>query len=48
MLRGYKDVVKTLIDAGADVARDKDDLLELAKDKAEIKAMIQDALRPKR
>jgi ankyrin repeat protein len=48
VLRGYKDIVKTLIDAGADVARDKDDLLELAKDKPEIKAMIENAVKAKR
>jgi hypothetical protein len=48
VLRGYKDVVKTLIDAGSDVKRDKDDLLDLAKDKPEIKAMIEEAVRKKK
>jgi hypothetical protein len=48
VLRGYKAVVKTLIDAGAGVQRDKKDLLELAKDNPEIRAMIEEAARKKR
>ena len=48
VLRGYKDEVEVLIDAGADVARDKKDLLEMAKDKPEIKAMIEAATRKKK
>jgi len=47
VLRGYKDVVKALIDAGADVQRDKKDLLETAKDKPEIKAILEQALKKK-
>lgn len=47
VLRGYKDVVRLLLDAGADVQRDKKDLMELAKDKPEIKAMLRQALRKK-
>lgn len=47
VLRGYKDVVRALLDAGADVQRDKKDLLELAKDNPEIKAMLEQALRKK-
>jgi ankyrin repeat protein len=48
VLRGYKDVVKTLIAAGADVQRDRKDLLELAKDKPEIKAMLEAATKQKK
>ena len=45
ILRGYKDIVETLLAAKADVQRDKDDLLALAADKPEIKAMLEKAMK---
>lgn len=47
ILRGYKEIVAALIDAGTDVQRDKDDLLQLAEDKPEIKAMLEKAMQAK-
>lgn len=47
VMRGYVDVVRTLIDAGADVKRDQKDLLEYAKENAEITAMLEAALKKK-
>lgn len=45
ILRGYKEIVETLLEAGTDVQRDKEDLLALAADNAEIKEMIEKAIR---
>jgi hypothetical protein len=47
ILRGYKDIVAALLAAGTDVQRDKDDLLMLAADKPEIKAMLEKAMQAK-
>lgn len=47
VLRGYAEIVRTLLDAGADVKRQKDMLLELSKDNAEVRAMIEKALKKK-
>jgi hypothetical protein len=44
ILRGYKEIVETLLAAKADVQRDKEDLLALAEDKPEIKALIVKAI----
>lgn len=44
ILRGYKEIVETLLAAKADVQRDKEDLLALAEDKPEIKALIEKAI----
>lgn len=44
ILRGYKEIVEALLAAKADVQRDKDDLLALAADKPEIKAMLEKAI----
>lgn len=45
ILRGYKEIVAALLAAGTDVLRDKDDLLNLAADKPEIKEMLEKAIR---
>ncbi len=45
ILRGYKEIVETLLAAKADVQRDKEDLLTLAADKPEIKAMLEKAMK---
>lgn len=45
ILRGYKEIVAALIAAGTDVQRDKEDLLALAEDKPEIKAMLEEAMK---
>ena len=45
ILRGYKEIVEALIAAGTDVLRDKEDLLNLAADKPEIKEMLEKAIR---
>lgn len=47
ILRGYTEIVAALLEAGTDVQRDKDDLLALAADKPEIKAMLEKALAKK-
>jgi hypothetical protein len=47
VMRGYAEVVRTLLDAGADVKRDEKDLLEFAKEYAEITAMLKAALKKK-
>jgi hypothetical protein len=47
VMRGYAEVVRTLIDAGADVKRDQKELLDFAKDNAEITAMLKAALKKK-
>jgi hypothetical protein len=44
ILRGYQEIVAKLIAAGTDVQRDKEDLLALAADKPEIKAMLEKAI----
>lgn len=44
ILRGYKEIVEALLAAKADVQRDKDDLLALAADKPEIKALLEKAI----
>jgi hypothetical protein len=44
ILRGYTEIVETLLAAKADVQRDKEDLLALAADKPEIKAMLEKAM----
>jgi len=44
ILRGYTEIVEALIEAGTDVQRDKEDLLALAADKPEIKAMLEKAM----
>jgi hypothetical protein len=44
ILRGYKEIVSALIAAGTDVLRDKEDLLNLAADKPEIKEMLEKAI----
>jgi hypothetical protein len=44
ILRGYQEIVAALLAAGTDVQRDKEDLLALAADKPEIKAMLEEAL----
>lgn len=46
VLRGHKEIVKALLDAGTDVRTDKAALLELTKD-PEIRAMIEAAARKK-
>ena len=43
ILRGYKEIVEALLAAGTDVLRDKEDLLNLAADKPEIKEMLEKA-----
>lgn len=48
ILREYKEIVAALLAAKADVQRDKDDLLALAADKPEIKAMLEKAIAPTR
>jgi hypothetical protein len=48
ILRGYKEIVAALLAAGADVQRDKEDLLMLAADMPEIKAMLEKALAAKK
>ena len=45
ILRGYKEIVAALLAAGTDVLRDKEDLLNLAADKPEIKEMLEKAIR---
>jgi hypothetical protein len=45
VLRGYKEIVETLIATGADLKRDKEDLLTLAADKPEIKAILLKAMK---
>ena len=45
ILRGYTEIVAALIAAGTDVQRDKEDLLALAADKPEIKAMLEAAMK---
>lgn len=45
ILRGYTDIVAALIAAGTDVLRDKEDLLNLAADKPQIKEMLEKAIR---
>jgi Ankyrin repeats (3 copies)/Ankyrin repeat len=45
ILRGYKEIVEVLLAAGTDVLRDKEDLLNLAADKPEIKEMLEKAIR---
>lgn len=45
ILRGYKEIVEALLAANADVQRDKEDLLALAADKPEIKAMLEKAMK---
>lgn len=45
ILRGYQPIVAALLEAGTDVQRDKDDLLALAADKPEIKAMLEAAMK---
>jgi len=45
ILRGYKEIVEALLAAGTDVQRDKEDLLALAADKPEIKAMLEAAIK---
>ncbi len=45
ILRGYKEIVEALLAAGTDVLRDKEDLLNLAADKPEIKEMLEKAIR---
>jgi hypothetical protein len=45
ILRGYKEIVAALLAAGTDVQRDKEDLLTLAQDKPEIKAMLERAMK---
>ena len=47
ILRGYKEIVAALLEAGTDVQRDKEDLLALAADKPEIKAMLEKAIAKK-
>lgn len=47
ILRGYTEIVAALIAAGTDVQRDKEDLLALAADKPEIKAMLEKAMAEK-
>lgn len=47
ILRGYTEIVAALLAAGTDVQRDKDDLLMLAEDKPEIKAMLEKAMQAK-
>lgn len=47
VMRGYKEIVQTLLDAGADAKRDQKELLEYAKDNAEITAMIKAAAKKK-
>lgn len=44
VLRGYKEIVEALIAAGTDVQQGKEDLLMLAADKPEIKAMLEKAI----
>ncbi len=44
ILRGYQEIVARLIEAGTDLQRDKEDLLMLAADKPEIKAMLEEAM----
>ncbi|HYC60411.1 MAG TPA: ankyrin repeat domain-containing protein [Thermoanaerobaculia bacterium] len=44
ILRGYTEIVAALIEAGTDLQRDKEDLLALAADKPEIKAMLEAAM----
>ena len=44
ILRGYQEIVAALIAADTDVQRDKEDLLALAADKPEIKAMLEAAM----
>lgn len=44
ILRGYKEIVEVLLKAGTDVQRDKEDLLALAADKPEIKALLEQAI----
>lgn len=44
ILRGYKEIVEALLKAGTDVQRDKEDLLALAADKPEIKALLEQAI----
>ncbi|MFL6248710.1 MAG: ankyrin repeat domain-containing protein [Thermoanaerobaculia bacterium] len=48
ILRGYQEIVAALIAAGTDVQRDKEDLLALAADKPEIKAMLEKAMAKKK
>jgi ankyrin repeat protein len=48
ILRGYKEIVEALLAAGTDVQRDKEDLLALAADKPEIKAMLEKAIAKKK
>jgi Ankyrin repeats (3 copies) len=48
ILRGYTEIVAALIAAGTDLQRDKDDLLALAADKPEIKAMLEAAMSKKK
>lgn len=48
ILRGYTEIVAALIEAGTDVQRDKEDLLALAADKPEIKAMLEKAMAKKK
>jgi ankyrin repeat protein len=44
VLRGYKEIVEALLAAGTDVQQGKEDLLMLAADKPEIKAMLEKAI----
>lgn len=44
ILRGYREIVAALLEAKADVKRDQEDLLALAEDKPEIKAMLERAI----
>mgnify|MGYP003580259589 FL=1 len=44
VLRGYKEIVEVLLKAGTDVQQGKEDLLMLAADKPEIKAMLEKAI----
>lgn len=48
VLRGHTEIVRVLIDAGADVQRDRDSLLELARERGhpEIERLIREAVAP--